>query len=66
MPKTAWAGVDLLDVNFWLAGLGESGFDLHCFIDKFVHNNAMDVGVFLNISEEAEMVRFTRISCETR
>ncbi len=66
MPKTAWAGVDLLDIKAWLTSLGESGFDLHCVIDKFVHNNAMDVFVFLNISEEAEMVRFTCISCETR
>ncbi len=43
MPKTAWAGVDLLDVKSWLASLGESGFDLHCVIDIFFHNNAKDV-----------------------
>ncbi len=66
MPKTAWAGVDLLDVKTWLASLGELGIYLHCGIAKCMHNNAMDVCVFLNISEEAEMVRFTCISCETR
>ncbi len=65
MPKTAWAGVDLLDIKAWLASLGELDIYLHCVIDKFVHNNAMDVCVFLNIAEEAEMVRFTRISCGT-
>ncbi len=66
MPKTAWVGVGLLDVRTRLVSLGELGFDLHCGIAKCMHNNAMDVCVFLNISEEAEMVRFTCILCETR
>ncbi len=33
----------LLDIRTRLASLAESGFDLHCGIDKCMHNNAKDM-----------------------
>ncbi len=43
MPKAALVGEDLLDIRTPLVSVGESGFDLHCGIDKCMHNNAKDM-----------------------